>query len=390
MGERKCSVLDIERLVLGPQALGISFEFWEHLVLRLLKEPNAHFPCIREAFLRNEGGVSFDIITKCLTFYSTLIVIYFTEEVKFRRECYEIGYSFNRYLRTREENDAFVSQRGLPFVKHTRPQIVCTDNWELLYCFEEAVDDPTVTYPRIYRYHEPTKFKKRHTYGHESRLSLEVCQGISSRAYPTHLDVAEHLHYIDEYSRACEDCKEEADRVVRRYANLGYLQLHRPRFHPAFYPYVKVENDTVDARDAVFCDGLTKLREEEGLPPIDLGSRARDRPTRKFMILSLILDHILQPKVEIQEVVEEYFPTEVDITGPYETPSPEEPYEVRSPPRSSPTDWLDPSDQGFVPVTFQGKKRKNFREYCRRVNPRRSLRIQAKNVRRSLRLMETK
>ncbi len=354
-------------------------------MLRLLTHPNVHFPGLRRAFEHQEWGVSLDEIVEYLCFYSNLIVVYFKEEIKFRRECYDKGYYYNRSLSSQERNAGLTTRREIPYVKHTRPQIVCENQWRQLYRFEEPVNSPTSTFPRVHRYHEPTKFKKRHDYGNESRLSLDVCRGVSTRSFHIYLDVAEHLHYINEYTQACEDCKADADKFVRKYARLGHRELHRPRFHPLFYPYVKSKDDTLDARDILLSDGLGAFREERGLPRIDFENRVRDRPSRKFIFHSLIIDQILEAKVE------EYYPTDEDLKKFDDNTSLEEDFEIKIPTLPSPTNFEDPVDleDDFVPVTFRGRKRKTFREYCRSVNPRRSPRFQAKSLRRSPRLSET-
>jgi hypothetical protein len=47
-----------------------------------------------------------------------------------------------------------------------------------------------------------------------------------------------HLQWIVEYADACDKCQEEADQEVRRFARILEEYRYRPRFHPAYFPYI--------------------------------------------------------------------------------------------------------------------------------------------------------
>ena len=54
-------------------------------------------------------------------------------------------------------------------------------------------------------FHEPKGFRTRHS--KNERLTLDCCQGISSRWIPPQVHSSYHLHWISEYANACTLCQ---------------------------------------------------------------------------------------------------------------------------------------------------------------------------------------
>ena len=70
-------------LVIGPLALGITFEFWKNLVVRYLRDPNLHDHKILHAIEDGDGGLTPKEFTKRECLYLTLTSILRQEEIKF-------------------------------------------------------------------------------------------------------------------------------------------------------------------------------------------------------------------------------------------------------------------------------------------------------------------
>lgn len=101
--------------------------------------------------------------------------------------------------------------------------------------------------------------------------------------------VGEHFKYIKECSRTCLSCKDETNRIVRRYVNNDYLHLHRSRFHVFFYPYYKKgEDDSFHVKGVVVHDGKAKQHMKARLSPNDVSSLVRDRLWRTSIIFTQI------------------------------------------------------------------------------------------------------
>jgi hypothetical protein len=66
--------------------LGITFEFWENLAFRFLKDPNFHDEEIWDAITEGPGGLDFVDFTENETFYLTLMSVLKKEEWCFYRE----------------------------------------------------------------------------------------------------------------------------------------------------------------------------------------------------------------------------------------------------------------------------------------------------------------
>ena len=65
-------VITLDELVIGLLALGITFEFWENLVVRYLGDPNLHDHKILYAIEDGDGGLTPKEFTKRECLYLTL------------------------------------------------------------------------------------------------------------------------------------------------------------------------------------------------------------------------------------------------------------------------------------------------------------------------------
>jgi hypothetical protein len=83
------SILSSEDLLTRPQVLGVTYEFWENLVYRYLKDPNFHDKVIWNKICEGPGGLSLDRFTERKVIYLTLTSILKKEEIKFFYECRE-------------------------------------------------------------------------------------------------------------------------------------------------------------------------------------------------------------------------------------------------------------------------------------------------------------
>ena len=70
-----------------------------------------------------------------------------------------------------------------------------------------------------------------------SHLTLQCCQGISTRFVSASLDLALHLQYIFKYGAACEPCQDAEDYRVSIYTLPEGEEVHHPHYHPLFYSY---------------------------------------------------------------------------------------------------------------------------------------------------------
>jgi hypothetical protein len=77
------SILFLEDLLTGPQVLGVTYEFWENLVYRYLKDPNFHDKVIWNKIYEGPGRLSLDRFTEREVIYLTLTNVLKKEEIKF-------------------------------------------------------------------------------------------------------------------------------------------------------------------------------------------------------------------------------------------------------------------------------------------------------------------
>lgn len=272
--------LPIEDLLKGPRGLGVSYEFWEDLVTRYLRDPNYFDPRIREGILKGENGVSLEVFTKCESFYHTLTCILREEEAKFLRECITQGFESwvplvpRHFLLRRRFTD-------VSLVSHNRDKFRFGDirGWDAAADFDTGV------------FHQPQQFKSKHD--PKERLTLACCQGITTRLIGKRLGGEHHLQYIEEYSAACEYCQDEADLNVRDFAQRGDTYSHRPRFHPAYFRYLRRE-DTLWERDVRILNFYTNYEFQKRFGLIDIQRQHEPRPTRHQFFIHLLESHFLE------------------------------------------------------------------------------------------------
>ena len=84
-------------------------------------------------------------------------------------------------------------------------------------------------------------FQKRKAFqAHHSkneRLTLDYCQGISSRWIPTQVHSSYHLHWVSEHANACSFYQQDADAVVIDFYTKALIYHHWLRYHSIFIPY---------------------------------------------------------------------------------------------------------------------------------------------------------
>jgi hypothetical protein len=76
----------------GSRVLGITFEFWENLALRFLKDPNFHDEEIWDAITEGPGGLDIVDFIEKENFYLTLITVLKKEEWCFHEESVQEGF----------------------------------------------------------------------------------------------------------------------------------------------------------------------------------------------------------------------------------------------------------------------------------------------------------
>ena len=75
-----------DELVIGPLSLEITFEFWENLVVRYLRDLNLHDHKILHAIEDGDGGLTPEEFIKRECLYLTLTSILRQEEIKFHEQ----------------------------------------------------------------------------------------------------------------------------------------------------------------------------------------------------------------------------------------------------------------------------------------------------------------
>ena len=84
-------------------------------------------------------------------------------------------------------------------------------------------------------FHKPKAFRAHHS--KNERLTLDCCQGVSSRRILTRVHSSYHLNWISEYAKACTLCQQDADEVVINFFTKVWIYHHRPHYHPVFFAY---------------------------------------------------------------------------------------------------------------------------------------------------------
>jgi len=67
-------VFPLEKLLLTLAELGVSYEYWSHLVCQYLLEPNQHTPSIAHTIVEGDFGILEDKFLCCLVFYWQVVV----------------------------------------------------------------------------------------------------------------------------------------------------------------------------------------------------------------------------------------------------------------------------------------------------------------------------
>ena len=210
--------------------MGISFEFWENLVLRYLKDPNFHDEEIFDAIANGAGGLDFADFSEKKGFYLSLTAALKKEEWVFYEQSLYAG-----FLPYNENED--ISAIIYPVRRFCNPTYRFVNNHTDFMVFDEiwdpelraAIGESDCTF------HEPKVFRACHSA--DDTLSIDSCRGITTRRVPAQVHLKHHLKWIAEYANACENCQSAADSVIRDFAGRGLTAYHRPYYHPAFFAY---------------------------------------------------------------------------------------------------------------------------------------------------------
>lgn len=294
-----------EELLEGPHTLGVSFEFWENLVLRYFKDPNRHDLVLQKAIDFGPGGLSLEEFTKREIIYLSLTSVLKREEIRFFEECERSG--FDPYS---ERN--WGDSQAYPYRRFGYPDYRLVNDRTELYKFANGLTCREVNAEigqSDCAYHEPKLF--RHNHRISEALTLDCCRGITTRRLGAHLDTSFHLSWIAEYAAACELCQTEADEAIRVFARRGLTFRHRPRFHPAYFIYTRVPYplEQRDIRYLYFFSNL-EARLQEGSLEREEDDNWESRPTRS-VIFSFIIEYRF---LELREALVE----NVKPTGPLE------------------------------------------------------------------------
>jgi hypothetical protein len=267
-------------------ALGISFEFWENLVLRYLKDPNFHDKKIWASIVDGPGGLTLAEFTQREIVYLTLTSILKREEIRFHQA--SLSSNFGPFAEQNWDID-----HPYPFRRFTDPLWILRNEDTVHYIFD-VINDKEVYAPvgqSDYIFHEPTLF--RHHYEYREPLSLEHCRGISTRHLHYQVEAVFHLQWIAEYADACDKCQEEADQEVRRFARTPEEYRHRPRFHPAYFPYIGRTPSNRNIREVQFYPCYGEPQE------VKAPKQLERRPSKSEFFNQIIERHCLEVAVPL-------------------------------------------------------------------------------------------
>jgi hypothetical protein len=214
----------------GSRALGITFEFWENLVLRFLKDPNFHDEEIWDTITEGPGSLDLVDFTENENFYLTLTTILKKEEWCFYEKSVQEG--FLPYNENKDYTDILYLVRRFcnptyRFV-NDRTDFMVFDyifDLELQACF--GLSECT--------FHEPKEFRGSHVV--DEILSIDSWRDITTRRLLVQVHMVHHLKWIAKYANACERCQESADSTICDFARRDLSVYHRPYYHPAFFVY---------------------------------------------------------------------------------------------------------------------------------------------------------
>ena len=224
-------VITLDKLVIGPLALGITFEFWENLVVRYLRDSNLHDHKILHAIEDGDGGLTPKEFTKHECLYLTLTSILRQEEIKFHKQ--SLLDSFDPYAEKEWPYPQRYPSGRFAHINYTL--VPHPDQYRLKFAEVHDLEHISVQGASSYTFHEPKAFRARHS--KNERLILDCYQGISSRRIPPRVHSSYHLHWISEYANACTLYKEDADKVVIDFFTRAWIYHHRPCYHPVFFVY---------------------------------------------------------------------------------------------------------------------------------------------------------
>jgi hypothetical protein len=214
----------------GSRALGITFEFWENLVLRFLKDPNFHEEEIWDAITEGPGGLDLGDFTEKENFYLTLTTVLKKEEWCFYEESVQEG--FLPYNENRDYTGILYPVRRFcnptyRFVNDRTDFMVFDDIFDLELQAGFGLSECT--------FHEPKEFRGSHVV--DEILSIDSCKGITTRRLLAQVHMVHYLKWIAEYANACERCQESADSTIRDFVRRDLSVYHRPYYNPAFFVY---------------------------------------------------------------------------------------------------------------------------------------------------------
>ena len=270
----------MEGLVVGPDQLGLSYEFWYYLVRQYLVEPNLHTPTIARAIDAGLFGVNEEEIFRCMLLYWKVVLVAWRFEAAFVQACFDAG--LPSYL-----SDGPLTELPHFGIRWAAPVPLRLGN---LFRFDSPNREVEHIGPNPYIQSEA--FRDWHV--PDGCISLSGCRGISSCLLPGELRTEYQLKYIVEYGTACEPCQDAEDIRVSYYTAPGGERYHRPKFHPLFYTYpsrstrsrpVRIENATYFNSAESWENQLENIeRFEEDSPPIFF----EVRPTAAEIISTLI------------------------------------------------------------------------------------------------------
>ena len=162
-------------LVIGPLSLGITFEFWENLVVPYLRDLNLHDHKILHAIKDEAGGLIPKEFTKRECLYLTLTSLLRQEEIKFHEQIL-----LNSFKLCAEEEwpypQAYPSRR----FSHVNYALVPHQvQYHLKFAQVQDLEISSVHGYNSCTFHEQKAFRVHHS--KNERLTLDYCQGINSR-----------------------------------------------------------------------------------------------------------------------------------------------------------------------------------------------------------------
>ena len=304
----RVKVITPDELVIGPLALGITFEFWENLVIRYLRNPNLHDHKILHAIEDGDGGLIPKEFTKRECLYLTLTSILRQEEIKFHEQ--SLLHGFDPYSEEEWPYPQRYPSRRFAHINYTL--VPHPDRYLFKFAEVHDLEHTSVNGASNCTFHEPKAFRARHS--KNERLTLDCCQGISSRRIPPRVHSSYHLHWISEYTNAYTLCQEDVDEVVIDFFTRAWIYHHRPRYHPVFFAYEGCLN--VEYREVW---RLKFVNPDEGVSEEDwIRYQFEPRPSRKDFFLHIIeQQHLWYNHTDIGE----QGPRAVDLLDPEGSPA---------------------------------------------------------------------